>query len=61
MTLIKYNVFMNHYLPRVFEYVSAIQLISLSPVPMSGAGTSMPGPVSEQRKQLTTATSQEVK
>jgi len=31
-------------LPKVWEYVSAIQLISLSPVPMSGAGTSMPGP-----------------
>ena len=26
------------------EYVSAIQLISLFPVPMSGAGTSTPGP-----------------
>ena len=28
----------------VSEYVSAIQLISLGPVPMSGAGTSIPGP-----------------
>ena len=30
--------------PTVLEKVSAIQDISRSPVPMSGAGTSMPGP-----------------
>merc|ERR1712037_1002949 len=30
--------------PIVLANVSAIQAISLSPVPMSGAGTSMPGP-----------------
>lgn len=30
--------------PMVLEKVSAIQAISLSPVPMSGAGTSSPGP-----------------
>lgn len=34
----------------MFAYVSAIQDISLSPVLMSGAGTSMPGPV-EQRQE----------
>lgn len=34
----------------VLAYVSAIQDISLSPVLMSGAGTSMPGP-GEQRRQ----------
>ena len=32
----------------VFAYVSAIQDISLSPVLMSGAGTSMPGPGQER-------------
>lgn len=32
------------HLPMVFAYVSAIQDISLSPVPISGAGTSTPGP-----------------
>lgn len=32
------------YKPSVLANVSAIQLISLSPVPMSGAGTSIPGP-----------------
>lgn len=32
----------------VLAYVSAIQDISLSPVLMSGAGTSMPGPVEER-------------
>ena len=36
---------MGAYIPSVSENVSAIQLISLGPVPMSGAGTSMPGPV----------------
>jgi len=30
--------------PNVWWYVSAIQLISRGPVPMSGAGTSIPGP-----------------
>lgn len=33
-----------NFIPRVLAYVSAIQLISRSPVPMSGAGTSIPGP-----------------
>lgn len=33
----------------VLAYVSAIQDISLSPVLMSGAGTSMPGPGEESR------------
>lgn len=32
----------------VLAYVSAIQDISLSPVLMSGAGTSMPGPGEER-------------
>ena len=31
-------------LPIVVAYVSAIQAISRSPVPISGAGTSTPGP-----------------
>lgn len=35
----------------VLAYVSAIQDISLSPVLMSGAGTSMPGPDQERRAQ----------
>jgi len=34
-------------LPIVLAYVSAIQDISRSPVPMSGAGTSTPGPKNE--------------
>ena len=33
-----------HHWPNVWWYVSAIQLISRGPVPMSGAGTSIPGP-----------------
>lgn len=36
----------------MLAYVSAIQLISLSPVPMSGAGTSMPGPVKNNDQNL---------
>ena len=35
----------NSIVPSVLAYVSAIQPISLSPVPISGAGTSIPGPV----------------
>ena len=31
-------------LPKVSRYVSEIQLIIFSPVPISGAGTSIPGP-----------------
>ena len=33
--------------PSVMAYVSAIQAISFSPVPMSGAGTSTPGPLKQ--------------
>ena len=36
-------------LPNVLAYVSAIQLITFSPVPMSGAGTSIPGPRNERK------------
>lgn len=38
--------------PMVIWYVSAIQLISLSPEPMSGAGTSMPGPAKDTNTQV---------
>ena len=37
-------------IPNVLANVSAIQLISRSPVPISGAGTSIPGPVLTKSK-----------
>lgn len=36
--------------PTVLAYVSAIQDISRSPVPMSGAGTSTPGPIEQKTR-----------
>lgn len=38
--------------PIVLAYVSAIQDISLSPVLISGAGTSIPGPAEKQQVEL---------
>ena len=41
-------------LPRVLENVSLIQLISRSPVPISGAGTSIPAPCGESKQRVST-------